>query len=100
MTWTETHRYYAALQEIAAAVEDTGDLPWRAEYAEVFGGRDGLLLALRRRWRVMVEAQVERPYDSSGQPTEELRELAERNRGLVAVLGIDAGSARRVGGRA
>lgn len=48
MGWPETHRYYAALRAVEEELNRTGDgpLPWRAEYAEIFGDRHGLLLAL------------------------------------------------------
>jgi hypothetical protein len=88
MSWNEANRYYSALHDVVAELERTGDgvLPWRAEYAAIFGDRDGLLLALRRRWQLMVQAQVDEPYDASGQPTRELRALAQRNHGLLSVL--------------
>ena len=83
MSWHETHRYYAALRAAVADVEQTADgtLPWCDEFAEVFGDPVGLLLALRRHWTLIVQAQVEEPDDPA-----ELRQLVRRHRGLVAVL--------------
>jgi hypothetical protein len=88
MTWRQAHLYYEALLAVVADVERTADgtLPWRPEFAEVFGDPAGLVLALRRRWQLMVQAQVEVPYDPSGQPSAALRTLAEHNRGMLAVL--------------
>ncbi len=79
MGWDEAHRYYAALREIEDELDRTGDgmPPWRAGYAEVFGDRRGLLLALWRRWEVTVQAQAgDRP----------LRELAAEHPGLLRAL--------------
>ncbi|WP_031469217.1 hypothetical protein [Sciscionella sediminilitoris] len=84
MGWNETHRYYAALREVTEELERSGEpvLPWRAEYAEIFGDRRGLLLALRRRWELLVQAQVE-PFH---EPDRRLRELGEENSGLLRLL--------------
>lgn len=88
MSWQQTHRYYAALREVEQELDRTigGVLPWRAEYAEIFGDRHGLLLALWRRWEVMVQAKVERPYDPAGRATTRLRELAGAHPGLVRAI--------------
>lgn len=88
MTWRQAHLYYDALLAVVADVERTADgtLPWRPEFTEVFGDPAGLVLALRRRWQLMVQAQVEVPYNPSGQPSAALRTLAEHNRGMLAVL--------------
>lgn len=92
MSWESTHRYYQALREVEAeldrrnAIDNRADLPWRAEYAQIFGDRDGLLLALRRRWQLLVQAQVEQPYDPSGVPTAALLAVAARHRGLITAL--------------
>ena len=92
MTWSETHRYYDALSEIEADLDRTGDglLPWRAEYAAIFGDPAGLLLALRHRWDVLVQAQVEQPRDPSGRFSKELLTLAALHPGLMAALARDA----------
>ncbi|GAA1958450.1 hypothetical protein [Amycolatopsis minnesotensis] len=85
MGWPETHRYYAALRQVEQDLDHAGDgtVPWRAEYAEIFGDRRGLLLALRRRWDLMVQAQAEPPA------AQRLRELAEEHPGLVRALHLD-----------
>ncbi|WP_436495069.1 hypothetical protein [Actinokineospora sp. HUAS TT18] len=90
MTWSETNSYYAALRSVAADLEHSrGVVPWRPEYTPIFGDRDGLLVALRRRWVVMVQAQVEWPLDRAGRATEELRAFAARHPGLLAAIGDD-----------
>ncbi|HEY4458509.1 MAG TPA: hypothetical protein VGN81_29625 [Pseudonocardiaceae bacterium] len=98
MGWPETHRYYAALRTVEEELDRTGDglLPWRAEYAEIFGDRHGLLLALSRRWQVLVQAQVERLYDEDGRPSAELRDLTDAHPGLVRAIERQAQLTRRV----
>lgn len=66
MSWTQTHRRWQALQEIeeqANAALATGDaldeLPWTAEYAEIFGDRETLVAALRHRWQQTRRAQLD-----------------------------------------
>lgn len=85
MTWSETHRRLDALRAIEAELnrKRDGQLPWRPEYAEIFGGRRTLLLQLRYRWRLLVEAQAEDPRQVSA--------LVQRHPGLVAVLHRHAG---------
>jgi hypothetical protein len=60
MTWTETHERYRIIREVvkAAETDPTGKLPWRDEYAEYFGNREGLVNALRSRWQHTCEAQL------------------------------------------
>lgn len=61
MTWTETHRRWQALQEIERLANDPAldELPWTAEYAEIFGDRDQLAAALRYRWEQTRRAQLD-----------------------------------------
>ena len=61
MSWTETHERYRIIREVVAAAEKdpTGALPWREEYAALFGSPDGLVAALRQRWQRTCEAQLE-----------------------------------------
>lgn len=80
MTWSETRRRLDALRAIEAELNRTGgELPWSREYAEIFGDRRTLLLQLRYRWRLLVEAQTE-PFGAG------VAALAERHPGLVALL--------------
>lgn len=61
MTWSETHQRWQALRavEAAADADPTGALPWKTEYAALFGSRDGLLAALTYRWDVLHQAQLD-----------------------------------------
>ena len=61
MTWTETHRRWQALAEIEALVNasNNDELPWNDEYADIFGDRDGLVAALRYRWNLTRDAQLD-----------------------------------------
>jgi hypothetical protein len=66
MSWSETHRRWHALQEIEtlanaglAGGRPIDELPWSAEYAEIFGDRDTLAAALRYRWEQTRRAQLD-----------------------------------------
>ena len=61
MTWQETHERTRIIREVevAAALDMSGALPWREEWAAYFGSPDGLLQALRARWNRMCEAQLD-----------------------------------------
>lgn len=88
MSWSETNRYYAALREIEADLDRRRDgvVPWRPEYAEIFGGPDGLTQALRLRWQRMVEAQVDAPDEAPFRRREQERSLATEHQGLLLAL--------------
>ncbi|WP_158895941.1 hypothetical protein [Amycolatopsis anabasis] len=88
MTWSQTHRRLDALRAIESELDRTGDgrLPWNPEYAAIFGDPYRLLLELRYRWHLLVEAQVEEPFDEAGRPSAALRVLAGQHRGLLAAL--------------
>lgn len=60
MSWTDTHRRWQALQEIEAlANAGCEHLPWNSEYADIFGDPDTLADALRYRWRLNRDAQLD-----------------------------------------
>lgn len=60
MSWTQTHRRWEALKEIEAlAAAGCTELPWTAEYAELFGDRDGLAAHLRYRWNLTQSTQLD-----------------------------------------
>jgi hypothetical protein len=86
MSWTQTHRRWQALAEIEVlANAGCTELPWNAEYAEIFGDRDGLAAALRYRWELTRGAQLdshlpERVLD------EQRSRLATRNAGVLRLL--------------
>lgn len=87
MTWEQAHRRYAALREIErlADADATGALPWTPAYAEVFGSRDLLLVALRHRWRTLVECQVDPELGAEVLQRTRVR-LESEHAGLLRVL--------------
>ncbi|MEI7056258.1 hypothetical protein WBG06_10615 [Nocardioides sp. CCNWLW239] len=61
MTWTQTHERYRLLNQAEAELR-TGiapRLPWSAEYVEAFGTPERLAQALRHRWRIRFQAQLD-----------------------------------------
>jgi hypothetical protein len=78
MTWTETHERYRIIREVveAAEADQTGTLPWREEYADYFGDRDGLVNALRTRWQHTCEAQLDSDMTEAQLQAEHRRLLA------------------------
>ena len=87
MTWSETTRRQRTLREVLAVIEQRRDgrLPWHEDWAEVFGDRQGLLHALRHRWRMQREAQLDPGLDDLAL-AQARRRLQEQNAGLIAVL--------------
>ena len=60
MSWTQTHRRWQALQEIEAlANAGCTELPWNAEYADIFGDPESLIAVLRYRWRLTQSTQLD-----------------------------------------
>ncbi|WP_157551250.1 hypothetical protein [Nocardioides jensenii] len=87
MTWQETHRRWQALREIeeTTRLDPTGEVPWNDDYALIFGDREHLVSALRYRWTIAVEAQL----DSDLDPDERaglFRDLRQRNAGVLRIL--------------
>lgn len=95
MTWNETHRRWQALRAIEEELARTESpvLPWKDEYAELFGDRAGLLAALRYRWQLTVNAQMDTHLPERELEEHRLR-LARRARGVLRVL--DAEDVTRV----
>lgn len=87
MSWTETHRRWAALREIAetAGRRADGELPWTKEYAEIFGDREQLLAMLRYRWEMTAQAQLD-SHLAEEQLDERRQDLVERNAGVLRLL--------------
>lgn len=86
MTWSETHRRWQALQEIEAlANAGCDELPWNTEYAAVFGDRDTLAAALRYRWNLTRDAQLDTHLDEAVLEQQRAR-LIERNAGVLRLL--------------
>lgn len=64
MTWAETNRRMDALREVETALTaDPDRVPWRPGYEELFGTPDGLVQALRYRWRLRLQAQLDPELD-------------------------------------
>lgn len=118
MTWHETHQRTAIIREVeaAAAVDMTGALPWREEWATYFGSPEGLVKALRSRWQRTCEAQLDaRTGEDAFADTYTrlrrtqagilaiLRKAAETDAGenakVLALTGASAGPAPRRGRR-
>lgn len=92
MTWSETKRRWRIMREIEdrLVADPTADLPWGAEYAELFGDRSGLVTALRYRWQLARDAQLdtratEHAYD------EQVVRVERRTRALLRLLDEHAG---------
>lgn len=87
MTWNETHRRWRALRAIEEqlAASPSAELPWNEEHALIFGDRAGLVAALRYRWRLTVDAQLDTHLSEAA--LEDQRRLLERRaRGVLRVL--------------
>ncbi|HET9421609.1 MAG TPA: hypothetical protein VFO49_10755 [Nocardioides sp.] len=87
MSWTETHERYRIIREVVTAAEKdhTGTLPWRDEYATMFGSPDGLVAALRARWQRTCEAQLEASMSDDEIQTRH-RELLLEHAGVLRIL--------------
>ena len=87
MTWQETQARTRIIREVeaAAAVDMTGALPWREEWAPYFGSPDGLLTALRARWNQLCEAQLD---VRAGEDAfaDSLTRLRRTQAGILAIL--------------
>ena len=86
MSWTETHRRWQALREIETLANAGAEaLPWNAEYADLFGHPDQLVAALRYRWRLTRDAQLDTHLTEQALE-EQRRRLAERHAGVLRLL--------------
>ncbi|MFL6061137.1 MAG: hypothetical protein ACJ72E_07900 [Marmoricola sp.] len=94
MSWTETHRRWQALQEIEAlANAGCEHLPWNTEYAEIFGDPGTLADALRYRWRLNRDAQLD-THLSEAVLEEQRTRIEQRHAGVLRLLqNWDAGEA-------
>lgn len=87
MTWHETHLRLQALREVEAlanAVPD-GSLPWNDRYDDIFGTRESLVAALRYRWRLTLQAQLDSQLPES-YLDERRRELSTQHVGVLRIL--------------
>jgi hypothetical protein len=87
MSWTETHERYRIIREVvrSAETDPTGALPWRDEYATLFGSPDGLVAALRSRWQRTCEAQLEAHMSDEEIQTRH-RQLLNEHAGVLRIL--------------
>lgn len=86
MTWNETHRRWRALRDIEESLADgAGELPWTEEYAALFGDRDALLAALRYRWQLSRDAQLD-SHLPEHVLEEQRRRLTARASGVLRLL--------------
>lgn len=87
MSWTETHERYRIIREVVAAAEadPTGTLPWRVEYAGLFGTPEGLVAALRQRWQRTCQAQLEASM-TDDQIQQRHRELMTEHAAVLRIL--------------
>lgn len=87
MTWHETHLRWQALRDIEALADQdpTGTLPWNQEYAALFGTREQLLAALRYRWNLAREAQLDSHLDEDELEAAR-RDLSARQAGVLRIL--------------
>ena len=88
MTWQETHTRTRIIREVeaAAAVDMTGALPWREEWAPYFGSPEGLIKALRSRWNRMCEAQLDVRTTGEDVFNDTLAQLRRTQAGILAIL--------------
>ncbi len=86
MGWTETTARQRVSREALAIIEARrdGELPWRAEWSDVFDDRDDLMRTLTDRWRRQVETQLDPDLDDlTYQRTR--RALEEQNAGWIEI---------------
>lgn len=91
MTWTETHRRWQVLRAVEELLDqqlaagEAPALPWREEYAPLFGDRAGLVAALRYRWELAASTQLDHQLPEQV-VAEQRRRLLLRSRGVLRLL--------------
>lgn len=87
MGWTETHRRWQALREVETELATAAEVrvPWREDYAELFGDPDGLVAMLRYRWQLTCEAQLDPSLNEDVLDAQQ-RTLASRSTGVRRLL--------------
>jgi hypothetical protein len=97
MTWSETKRRWRVMREIEElfVADPMAELPWTEEYVELFGDRDHLVTALRYRWQLTRDAQLD-TYSSEPAWDEQHGRVERRTRTMLNIL--DRAVARDQGG--
>ncbi len=98
MTWSETKRRWHIMREIEAIflADPEAALPWNEEYVELFGDRDHLVTALRYRWQLTRQAQLD-PDSPEAAWDEQQGRVEARTRHLLRILDRAAQQERGVG---
>jgi hypothetical protein len=87
MTWHDTAERIRILREVeaSAAVDPSGQLPWRPSWAPCFGDPAGLLVALRDRWERMCVVRLE-DLTTPQQVRDAQRRLRRSHAGVLRIL--------------
>ena len=84
MSWSKTHECYAMLDALIAS-GDPSSLNG-AEVQRLFGGLEGLYMALHQRWRTCLEAKLDNAIEMGEAPENAWDELASEQPALHALL--------------
>lgn len=97
MTWSETKRRWHIMREIEDlfVADPEASLPWTEEYAALFGDLDHLVTALRYRWQLTRDAQLDSHTPEPAWDEQHAR-VERRTRHLLQIL--DRAAARTQGG--
>ena len=97
MTWSETKRRWHIMREIEDlfVADPEASLPWTDEYGELFGDLDHLVTALRYRWQLTRDAQLD-SYAPEPAWDEQHARVDQHTRYLLRIL--DRAAARAQGG--
>jgi len=87
MTWEQTHRRWRAMRAIEEQLADQEQprLPWNDELAELFGDPSGLVTALRYRWQLTLDTQLD-THLPEAVLAEQRAQLEQRGHGVRRAL--------------
>lgn len=87
MTWSDTKRRWRIMREIEELflADPEADLPWNDDCAELFVDRDHLVTALRYRWQLTRQAQLD-PDSPEPAWEEQQARVDQRTRTLLRIL--------------
>jgi hypothetical protein len=88
MSWESTSEWWRTLREVSEELElnRDGELPWKPQYAEIFGNREGLLQALRYRWQLIARGQQADPLHPTVEQIQHEQSLFDTHRGLLLAI--------------